>query len=346
MRAINDWRRRALERWREGIRHRVTPLGAMMLALLFASGILAFTTAQNVFFLLFSLLVTAILISSFVNRLMLAGLEVKLEVPEHAMAGEGVNCRLVIENRKHFLASFALELVAPINRRFCIPIVTRRGNANVEVDVIWARRGVPDPVTVDLSTRFPFGFSVRRTRVLVHVNRALYPSIREQDGFAECLALALAGANGLRAAADSEFSHLREYAQGDDWRRIAWGKSAASAFWVVREHQSGGRGRLRLWFDSGSPDFERLVSLAAYLVWQLQFAQTPFVFCIGVDEIPVTATHEAYTILSMLASLEPLALELPLNEQNLFILSYRSGYLPGPIHPSAAAASAHQPNRI
>ena len=70
-----------------------------MVALLFASGILALSTTQNVFFLLFSLLLGSSLISSFVNRLMLAGLVVKLELPEHPVAGEEAECRLIAEHR-------------------------------------------------------------------------------------------------------------------------------------------------------------------------------------------------------------------------------------------------------
>jgi uncharacterized protein (DUF58 family) len=321
------WRKRLAARWREGIRHRVTLLGAMMAGLLATSGILAVVTGQNVFFLLASLLLTAILVSGFVNRLMLAGLEVKLELPEHVMAGEPVACQLVVQNAKHWLASFALEITAPVGKRFYLPVVPARGKAAVGVEVIWGRRGVPEPVEVDLSTRFPFGFSQRRTRVLVRVGRALYPSIREQEGFAAVLAMVEGWAGQRGGRQESEYSHLREYVAGDDWRRIAWGKSAAVGDWVVRESERSGGAELRLWLDEGSPEFERLVELTAYLVWNLEFAGKRFSLRVGGEEFEVNRAGGAYTILRKLAVVQPRRVEVFQNENTYFVLSYRSGDL-------------------
>ena len=139
MQLIAKLRKRLRRRWLEGILHKVTPLGAMMVALLLASGILALTTTQNVFFLLFSLLFGSSLISSFVNRLMLAGLVVKLELPEHPVAGEEAECRLVVENKKRWLSSFALEAIVPVGRRFYFPCVAGGGRAVVDLNVVWGR---------------------------------------------------------------------------------------------------------------------------------------------------------------------------------------------------------------
>lgn len=338
-----NWSTRLRERWREGIRHRVTPLGAMMLTLLFTCGILAFTTSQNVFFLLFSLLLASILISSFVNRLMLAGLEVRLELPLHAMAGEPIACSFHVENRKPWIASFALELVAPVGRRFHIPIVQAASRATVPVEVVWSRRGIPEPVIVELSTRFPFGFSIRRTRVAVRITQALYPSIREQAGFAAILNELVSRAGSLAGSAEAEFSHLREYTSGDDWRRIAWGKSASGASWIVKENRSGGEGRLHLWLDTSSPHFELLIDLAAYLVWELQFRNTKFIFSAANEQIEVSDRREAYTILRMLSVITPSSMEPPTHDSSLFILSFNLGHLPVPADAlAAAAARPHQ----
>jgi uncharacterized protein (DUF58 family) len=314
------WRQKLEARWREGIRHKVTPLGAMMLALLFTSGILAFTTTQNVFFLLFSLLMTSILISSFINRLMLAGLQIRLDLPEHAMAGDPVACVLEIENSKSWLPSFALELVAPVGRRFAVPIVPASGSAKVPVEVVWARRGVPDPVIVELSTRFPFGFSVRRTRVAVRVNAALYPSIREQAGFREELEQVRKLAAMAGGVVDPEFNQLRPYREGDDWRMIAWGKSARGMDWLVKETKASGEGHIRLALHRGASNFERSVELAAFLVWELQFLGLRFEFdCNGAIHL-VTARMEAYEILAWLAGVSPEDIPLEVERSSVHLI--------------------------
>jgi len=302
-----SWRERLKNRWQEGIRHRVTPLGAMMVALLLASGILAISTVQNVFFLLFSLLMASILISSFVNRLMLAGLEIRLRVPEHAMAREPIACQLEIENKKRWIASFALEIVVPVARRFSVPCVEGGLKISVPLNVEWTRRGGQDPMVVELSTRFPFGFSVRRIRLAMRVHGALYPSVRQQAGFDEVLSQILIRQAELASGADAEYSYLREYSAGDDWRRIAWGKSAQSINWIVREHKPTDEDRLRIELDAFSADFERSVNLAAFLVWELHFQSKPIIFVAGDWERPVAEARDAYAVLEFLATVKPKA---------------------------------------
>lgn len=300
-----------------------------MVALLLASGILALTTTQNVFFLLFSLLFGSSLISSFVNRLILAGLVVKLEVPEHAVAGEVASCRLIVENKKRWLASFALEAIVPVGRRFYFPCVEGAGRAVVELDVVWLKRGVPEAMVVELSTRFPFGFSVRRTLLTVRVSDAIYPSIREQVGFAAVLKELEVKILGVAGVVEPEFHQLSSYAAGDDWRRIAWGKSARSGELFVRQMKSVGEGRLRVWLDAGSPQFERLVELTAYVVWELQYRSAKFVFGTVGMEMEVQNRHDAYNILRFLATVAPSEAEVPPDDSNTHILSFRTGNLPG-----------------
>jgi len=331
------WRQRIRDRWYEGIRHTVTPLGAMLVVLLLVSGLLAFATSQNVFFLLFSLLMSSILISSFVNRLMLAGLEMKFELPEHSMAGEPVSATLVIENQKRWLASFALEIVGPDARRIYVPCIEGGKGAAVPVDLLWAKRGMPEPLVLMLATRFPFGFSMRKTRVAVRVDRSLYPSIRGKVGFADLFREIEGRANGLLSSSEAEFSHLREYVAGDDWRRIAWGQSARGNGWIVKEVKVGGEGRLRLWLDPNSPDFELLIELAAYVVWELQYNNTKFIFASTDFEIEVLERRDAYTILRRLAEILPATADVPNHDPSLYILSFRPGYL---LRPAAAINAA------
>lgn len=295
------WVKRIRERWQEGIRHRVTPLGAMILALLFASGILAFTTLQNVFFLLFSLLLGSILISSFVNRLMLAGLELRLDLPSHAMAGESVSATLFIHNTKTGLPSFALEILAPVNRRFYIPIVQSRGTSQLPVEVVWNHRGQPEPILVELSTRFPFGFSVRRTRVSVPVRGLLYPSIRPKPGFREELDRLVRLTQAAQRAGSEEPDQLRDYQPGDSWRQLAMRPSARAGRWIVRTAQSAVEGALAFTIDPAAADFESTVNLAAYIVWELHAQQITFDLHLPDHIYRVDSPTAAYAALNALA---------------------------------------------
>lgn len=297
------WMEKAKERWREGIRHRVTPLGAMMLSLLFACGILAFATGQNVFFLLLSLLLSSILISSFVNRLMLAGLDLRLDLPEHVMAGEPAAATLLVENQKNGLPSFALEINAPVDRRFHIPVVGGRTTSELPVEVVWSQRGQPNPIVVNLSTRFPFGFSVRRTLVSVPVRGLVYPSIRPQPGFESYLERLCSPGNAARWPGQDEPDQLRDYQPGDDWRRLAMRPSARAGRWIVRASHRAHEDILHLALDPYAPDWEATIDLAAYLIWELHARSIAFQLHLPAAMLTVDSTAAAYRGLRFLALL-------------------------------------------
>ncbi len=314
----------------EGIRHRVTLLGAMVLALLLSSGLLAFTTSQNAFFLLFSLLLAAVMVSSFLNRLMLAGLRAELEMPPHPMASEFIPVCLILSNHKSWLASFALEIKTPQGRSLHLPVLPAGARFTGSFHHIWFLRGKPAALEFTLETRFPFGFSIRRTKLRVEVPGVIYPDMREQPGFAEVLEELVRRQTAARFGGNEEFSHLREYVAGDAARQIAWGASARRQVFeapLVRVNMGEERAGLRIRLDLGTPYLESMVRLAAYLVWELQYKNLEFVFLVGGEEFAVGRAADAYTVLKYLATVmaDPKA-PIP-HEPAVFLLSRRAGWL-------------------
>lgn len=319
---------RLRQRIAQGIRHRVTLLGAMILALLLASGMLAFTTSQNAFFLLFSLLLASILISSFINRLMLAGLTAEIELPPHAMAHRELDLKLILRNGKSWLPSFALEAKLPNGSSLHVPMLQASSSVALSFPHRWLQRGKPDPLTVDLQTRFPFGFSIRRTRIRIPIAQALYPPVDAENGFADVYKLLLRQTRHQSFAGSEEFSHLRPYVPGDPARHIAWSASARLPEFsapLVRAHHSSSGDRLRLRLDLHPYLFEQSVKLAAYLVWELQYNNHEFVFFSGPDTFPVLSTLDSYTVLKHLALVEPDASATIPDEVSAFLISCRLG---------------------
>jgi uncharacterized protein (DUF58 family) len=324
---------RLRQRISEGFRHRVTLLGAMVLALLLSTGMLAFTTAQNAFFLLFSLLLASVMVSSFVNRLMLAGLTAEIELPPHAAAGNPLHVRFRLRNNKSWLASFALEVIAPQGSRFHLPLLSARGASSSAFSFQWPSRGRQAPMDFHLETRFPFGFSIRRAKVRVNVPGELYPPLTELPGHREVLEEILKRQRAERLSGAEEFSHLRGYQAGDAARQIAWAASARLAALeapLVRVNTGESGAGLRIRLDLATPHFEAAVQLAAYLVWELQHRNEEFVFLSGHQEFPVLGPLDAYTVLKHLANVaaDPSA-AIP-HDHAVYVLTYRPGFLPAP----------------
>lgn len=276
----------------------------MMMLLLLSTGILAFSTGQNVFFLLFSLLAASILVSSVVNRLMLAGLRLELDLPAHVCAGQSVDVQLSVRNTKEWITTFALQMKTADGRSLAVAAIEPLGRFTASVPFLYPRRGYPPAQVIDLSTRFPFGFSTRITRVQVLSSRPVYPSIQSEEGFSAALSAfrhAFAD-HGLRG--NQDFSHLRDYQAGDSLKQVAWAASARRDSLLVKTFFNDSTGEAALFFDRSSPDFERLVHLAAFAVWELHFQGEAFVFLSDEGQWPVRDTMEAYAVLRYLALVE------------------------------------------
>ena len=90
------WKRiwnRIREAFEEGVHQQITRLGLVFISTIVLVGLAAFGSANNLLFLLFAVLLSALLVSGLVSRLGLAGLELDLKLPEHVAARRPVRAR-------------------------------------------------------------------------------------------------------------------------------------------------------------------------------------------------------------------------------------------------------------
>ena len=95
----------ALKLWRRlanaiagGMRQRVTRAGLGFSLLVSIVGALAFLSGNNVLFLLLGCLLATLLVSGFISRLSLAGLELDFLFPDHVSARRSVLAMLKLKN--------------------------------------------------------------------------------------------------------------------------------------------------------------------------------------------------------------------------------------------------------
>src|SRR3954466_12569418 len=88
----------------------VTRAGLFFTFTILLVGLAAFASANNLLFLLVAALLATLLISGFISRLGLAGLELDLELPEHIPARRKVTGHLILKNKKRWVPSFSLHL--------------------------------------------------------------------------------------------------------------------------------------------------------------------------------------------------------------------------------------------
>ncbi len=72
--------------WTQGLRQQVTGTGVAYTVAMGVVGAGAFVSANNLLFLIFGAMLSTLLVSGFISRLGIAGLEINLLVPEHISA--------------------------------------------------------------------------------------------------------------------------------------------------------------------------------------------------------------------------------------------------------------------
>ena len=177
------------------LRYRVTRNGVLFsLAVAGVAGG-AIASANNLLFLILAAMLSTMLISGFVSRLCLAGLELDLLVPEHVSAGRSFPARLYVRNTKGWMPSFSIQVLgvedrdpSPLVSAVYFPVIPGGATLEETVGVRFARRGAYRQNSFAFSTRFPFGFLEKTERVTLRREVVVYPSVEPQPGFEELLA--------------------------------------------------------------------------------------------------------------------------------------------------------------
>jgi uncharacterized protein (DUF58 family) len=268
--------RRIREAFEESMRQQITALGFVFTLTVVLVGLAAFVSGNNLLFLLLAALLSTLLISGFVSRLGLAGLELDVQLPAHVVARRETPAVIKIRNRKFLTPSFSLHLSgAPetgLREDMYIPLVPAGATVTETAPLYFKKRGEYKNKTFWFSTRFPFGFTYRRAHVRLEEQVLVYPSIDPQPGFE----LLLAGISGdlqtHQRGRGHDFYRIRPYIADESSRHVDWRATAHTGELQVREYARDQDQAVTLFLDLDTGDFEwfeRAVDCCAFLVWRL-----------------------------------------------------------------------------
>src|SRR5918996_2428517 len=91
--------------------HKVTRGGVLFTLAVVLVAAAALISANNLLFLVLAAMLATMMVSGFVSRLCLAGLELDFLVPEHASARRQVPAKLYLRNLKFWMPSFSIYVV-------------------------------------------------------------------------------------------------------------------------------------------------------------------------------------------------------------------------------------------
>jgi len=314
--------------------YRVTREGVFYVGGVLVLALAALNTGNNLLFLILASLLAGILISGLLSHLVLSGVDLRLDLPEHIFAGQPVRALAELTNRKRRLPSFSLRLCSalPKSRRenrpadqilaqpVYFPYLAAGQVSQQSVELQFPQRGVYRQDTLGLRTRFPFGFVEKTRRVNSSLEAIVYPAVEPTDEVYEDLALVSGELESYMRGRGHDLYSIRAYQTSDSARHVDWKASAKRNALQVREFTREDERRVLLVLDPFTPPkatapasdqaFERGVSLCASLAWHFYELDSVLGFRTAGYETPVAPAGEViHDILRRLAVAAPLPAE-------------------------------------
>lgn len=305
------WLRSALD---HGTRNQVTRLGLLFTLTCVLVSLAAFVSANNLLFLILALLLATWMVSGFIGRLSLAGLELDFLLPEHLCARRKLIGRVVIRNTKRWMASFSIQVAGSpdsgLAQPLYFPVIPGGACIEAPVELFFARRGAYRQNSFRFSTRFPFGFADRRISVRLMRDVIVYPSIDAQPGFEELLVLLQGEIASYYRGQGSDFYRIRPYEALESAHHVDWKATAHTGDLQVREFSREREQAIAFFLDLDTPSaqadwFESAVDRCAFLTWNLSQGGSRIRFCTQEVDWQLPEDGDVYTILKYLAIVSP-----------------------------------------
>jgi uncharacterized protein (DUF58 family) len=323
-------RRTALSRILLEIEYRPTRAGVTYLLVLLAISLAAVNTGNNLLYVILASLLAGLVVSGVVSSLVLKGINVDLELPQHVFARQPVSVRVTFRNTKRLAASFAVTLSGlPAARRR--PSGTDPGREILMQPVYWdhvpcqssrvrhleftfPRRGRYAQNGLRLSTRFPFGLLVKARVAPLRREVLVLPAVEATEELYEVLPLVSGEVETLAKGRGHDLYGIRDYRESDPARHVDWKATARSHQLKVREFTREDERRVVLVFDARLPDstatrlarFEKAVDLCACLAWHFSEIGAEMQFVTqGFKTRLEHASEILYPALESLALIEP-----------------------------------------
>jgi uncharacterized protein (DUF58 family) len=310
--------------------YRISRAGWIYIGATLLVALAALNTGNNLLFLILACLISVILMSGILSSISLAGVELRIELPEHIFAGQTVRADVELRNEKLMLPSFGLRVEAAVakdaptaavlEKPVFFPFLPRQETVKQSVPVTFLRRGLHVQDSFRIVTRFPFGFLQKTRRVELKSEALVYPSVEASSELMDMFPGIEGSIESHSKGRGQDLHGLREYVPTDSVRHVHWKASARMGSLMVREFAREDDRRVLLVLDPYSGDsrgadrnsgetaeerFERAVSLCAGIAWHFYQRNAQLEFRgAGIETRLAPAEENIFTILRYLAVAE------------------------------------------
>ena len=250
---------------------RLTRIGTAFVIFTVVIGFAAINTGNNSLYIGLSFMLGCLLLSGIASKGGLKHLVVELDGVEEAWAMRPAHGRLRIINRSPIwnvrdVIVTSDDLDAPL----CIPLIERRGEIIVHAMFRFRRRGLVHLSRIDLYTRYPFGFFLKKRRPRLDGDVVVFPRLLDEGVARDRFRLVEGEVDtSNRIGGGTEIHSFRDYVRGDSLRRVHWKKSASLGRWIIKQTEVEVGRSIHIVVDPFRPadvseeSFEEMISEAA-----------------------------------------------------------------------------------
>lgn len=245
---------------------KLTGSGRVLILIAFAVGAAAMNTGNNLLYLAWALVLSAIVFSGLLSELTLLVVRVSLQSFRHARVGEDCQIPIGLHNRSKVIPSYGImpilrfELHQREEKVDSDYVLRLKAAEKRDVYALFLpqKRGVAHISSITLVTQYPFGFFTKSWRyhtesksfyILDSKSFYILPQRLDVSPWMYHLVLAMGEMPMPKRGRGEEFFSLKNYEQGDDPRMISWRQSAKTGRLYVKENESTQGGILWLILD-------------------------------------------------------------------------------------------------
>ncbi len=304
---------RSLADWQFDGVVRITRIGTSFLVFIFVIGFAALNTGNNPLYIALTFMLGCLLLSGIASKGGLTHLAIELRGADEAWAGRPVSLVLRITNRSPIWNVRDVTIVSDdLAEPVLVPIIRKRETIDVEASFLFRRRGIAHVQRVDLYTRYPFGFFLKKRRVRLTGDIVVFPRLLDEESARERFRPVVGEhENANRPGIGTEIHSFREYVRGDSLRHVYWKKSASLGRWIMKQTELDSARAVHVVFDPYMPRdasdeaFEEMVSAAATYLFHAARRGLTIFFTMPRVTITVSEAESASAAFHALALVEP-----------------------------------------
>jgi uncharacterized protein (DUF58 family) len=253
---------------------RLTKTGTTFVIFTVIIGFAAINTGNNSLYIGLAFMLGCLLLSGVASKGGLKHLRVDFDRIGEAWAGRPAEGTISIKNASRIWNVRDVIVVSnEIDTPMFVPIIMRRAEVKAPAAFLFARRGIVQLKTLDLYTRYPFGFFLKKRRVKISGEVVVFPRLLDDDTARERFRSVQGDQHPTnRPGHGTDIYSFREYVRGDSMRQVYWKKSASIGRWIMKQTEIEAGRAVHVVIDPFKPrgvsddEFEQMISEAATFI--------------------------------------------------------------------------------